>query len=203
MDEGREDVQDWIRSRVWSGYYDPDEVFDIIEAEVSESDDEDETWLRGAIQREFRKKRRAERAWPRITDCDRLDRVFETLHGQGILAQHRCGYTQQDGLEVVDGLYEEAGGQRSAFVGYCLYILQDMEAALWGDVGLWLAFGSFSRSSEHGIEVGRIIREEAERAGFQVVWDGTIASRPLLKGFRWQRRSPVAGRGAAADRGDR
>jgi hypothetical protein len=191
MDEQREEARDAIRFRVWSGYYDQDEVFDIVNDEVYEADGEDEEWLRRAIGREFRRKREAEREWPAITDCDRLDRVFESLRGQGILAQHRCGLTIQDGLDVIDQLYNEAGDKQSSLIGYCFYHLQDMEAAMWGEVGLWLAFGSFPPSHERAIQVGQLIRKEFERAGFAVEWDGTAESRMLLKGFRWQRRSPV------------
>src|SRR5262245_25564551 len=191
MDERREEARDAIRFRIWSGYYDQDEVFDIVYDEVYDADGDDEEWLRQAIDQEFRRKREAERGWPAVTDCDRLDRVFESLRGQGILTRHRCGLTIQDGLEVIDQLYNEAGGERSGLIGYCFYHLQDMEAAMWADTGLWLAFGSFPPSHERAAQVGQLIRKEFERAGFTVEWDGTAESRMLLKGFRWQRRSPA------------
>jgi hypothetical protein len=199
MDERREEARADIRFRVWSGYYDADEVFDIVDDEVFESDGEEE-WLRRAVAREFRKKREAERRWPTVTDCDRLDGVFESLRGRGILVRHRCGLTIQDGLDVVADLYREAGGRRSGLSGYCFYHLQDMEGAMWGDGGLWLAFGSFPPSRKRAVAVGQLLREEFERAGFAVEWDGSAAARLLLKGFRWQRRSPDVGRGAAPGR---
>ncbi len=202
MDDRREEARDSIRSRVWSGYYDADEVFDSIVDDVwFDVDDEEDAWLRKAIRREFRKKRAEERNWPAVTDCDRLDQVFNALRGRGVLTRHRCGLTIQDGLDVIDDLYAEAGGERSGLIGYCFYHLQDMEAALWGEVGLWLAFGSFPPSRERATEVGQRVREEFERAGLAVAWDGTARSRLLLKGFRWQRRSPAAEPGAAADDG--
>lgn len=191
MDEQHEEALDALRFRIWSGYYDQAEVFDIVYDEVYEADGEDEEWLRRAIDQEFRRKREAERGWPAVTDCNRLDRVFESLRGQGILTRHRCGLTIQDGLEIVDQLYFEAGGERSGLIGYCFYHLQDMEAATWGDTGLWLAFGSFSPKHDRVAKVGQVIRREFEQAGFTVEWDGTAGSRMLLKGFQWQRRSPV------------
>src|SRR5687768_12730799 len=129
MDERRAEALDSIRYHVWSGHYDRHEVFDIVNEDVFESEGEDETWLRRAVAHEFRKKREAERGWPAVTNCDHLDRVFECLRGQGILTRHRCGLTIQDGLDVIDGLYSEAGGKRSVLIGYCFYHLQDMEAA--------------------------------------------------------------------------
>lgn len=190
MDERRAEARDSIRYHVWCGQYQADEIFDIIEDEVFDGDEDEEAWLRSAIKREFRKKQAAERDWPEVTSCDHLDRVFDLLHERGVLTRHRCGMTIQDGLEVVEQLYQEAGGSKSGFLGYCFYHLQDMEAALWGEHGLLLAFGSFNADPANGINVGQIIRDEFERNGLDVIWDGTIDSRLLLKGFRWQRRSP-------------
>src|SRR3712207_331185 len=126
MDERRTEALDFIRYYVWSGYYDQDEVFDIVNDEVFESDGEDESWLRQAISREYPKKCEAERSWPAVTSCDRLDQVFKGLSGRGVLTRHRCGMTIQDGLAVIDSLYEEEGGAQSGLVGYCFYHLQDM-----------------------------------------------------------------------------
>jgi hypothetical protein len=190
MDERRQEALESIRYYVWSGHYGTDEVFDIIDEDIFECDGEDEAWLRRAVAKEFRKKKEAERGWPAVTSCDRLDRLFDGLASHGILTRHRCGMTIQDGLDVIDGLYKEAGGKRSGLIGYCFYHLQDMEAALWGDTGLWLAFGSFPPNPKRAVAVGRLIKAEIEKAGFAVEWDGTAASRLLVKGFRWQRRSP-------------
>jgi hypothetical protein len=192
MDERRAEARDSIRFHVWSGYYDPDEVFDIVDEDVFEADGEHEEWLRRAVAREFRKKREAERGWPAVTSCDRLDRVFESLRDRGVLTWHRCGMTIQDGLEVIDGRYAEVGGKRSGLTGYCFYHLQDMEGAMSDEGGLWLAFGSFPPNRKRTVAVGQLVRDEFERAGFTVEWDGTAENRVLLEGFQWQRRSPGA-----------
>jgi hypothetical protein len=202
MEDWRQEVLDHVRNRVWSGDYSPGEVFEIIAKcdmvkefiwdTKSEADREAQFgWLRDAIQREFRTKREAERGWPEVTDCDRLEQTFEALRHRGILTDDWwCGFTVDEGLAIIDDLYEEEGGEQSGFVGYCFFHIQDMERAMWSDIGLFLAFGSFSDDDEEGVQVGRLIREECERVGFEVVWDGTIDTRLLLKGFRWQRRSP-------------
>lgn len=192
MDERHADALDSIRYHVWSGFYTADEVFDIVEEDVFESDGEGGNWLRSAIGREFGEKRAAERGWPEVTDCDRLDRVFEALQAKGVLTRHRCGYTQQDGLDVIDGLYQGSGGERPGVAGYCFYTLQDMEGAMWGERGLWLAFGSFSGAGDDAVRAADLIRDECERSGFDVAWDGTAESRLLLNGFGWQRRSPIS-----------
>lgn len=186
----REEATDFIRYYVWAGGYDGEQVFDIIDDEVFDADGENDDWLREQIDLAIQRKKAAERDWPNITDCDRLDRAFDTLADQRILTQHKAGTTQQDGLDVVERIYAESGGDDSRFHGYCFYTLQDMEAAMWGEVGLWLAFGHFSGEREPGEAVGREIRDVLVRFNFAVVWDGSIDSRLLLSGFRWQRRSP-------------
>jgi ankyrin repeat protein len=55
---------------------------------------------------------------------------------------------------------------------------------------LWLAFGHFSGKKKLGVDIGRRIKHALEAAGFAVEWNGSIDRRLLVKGFRWQRRSP-------------
>jgi hypothetical protein len=188
MDEMREEAKDMIRFYVWGGWHSPREVFDIIDEEVFDCDGENDKWLRSAIEKEFDKKLEKEKTWPKLTTFDRLDQAFTALRKQGILAQHRCGLTQQDGLEVVEDLYKEEGGKKSGITGHFYYTHEDMEGAMEGADGLLLAFGSFSKGS--AAEVGRLIKHEMEKNGFKVVWDGTEKTRLLLSGFRWQKRSP-------------
>lgn len=187
MDDEVDEIKKTIRFYVWSGYYDQNEVFDIVIDEVDYIEAEVERILREAIDREFRTKREIEKSWPAITDCDRLDDVFHVLQGRGILTRHRCGMTIQDGLDVIGRLYNESGDKRSELVGYCFYHLQDMEAAISGKVGLWMAFGGFPPTHEQSVLVGQLIIQEFGRVGFTIEWNGNSESRLLLKGFKWQR----------------
>src|SRR5437763_809008 len=75
---------DAIKTWVWSGFYSPAEVQEMIE-DILE-DDADEALLRAAVEPEFEKKAAAEKSWPAITDCDRLDRAFEELDARGVVA---------------------------------------------------------------------------------------------------------------------
>jgi hypothetical protein len=202
----REIATQFIHYCAWSGIYERNEVWDYVDVVafgssgedgvsdivVIELDDEDESWLRAAIDEEFSRKREAERTWPEVTDCDRLDRAFETLQSRGLLTQHTAGMTQEDGLELAEALYEEAGGRESGIAGYCFYTLQDMKDAMEGTPGLWLAFGDFSGDGRRGEAVGRQVRAVMEEHGLHVSWDGSVKSRLLLSGFGWQRRSPSA-----------
>ena len=74
-------------------------------------------------------------------------------------------------------------------IGYCFYFGQDYERVVKDGV-LLISFGPIDPKKEktQGAKVGTIAREEIERVGFKVEWDGTFASRLSISGFVWQRR---------------
>ena len=129
-----------IRRHVWAGWYDVGEIAIIIGEEFFEPGQADNDWLQARIEEESRQKRAEEATWPAITDCDRLDRVFEGLEAQVIIALQDAGLTKSDGHEDVTEAYEDAGGRESNIVGYCFYHGQDLERVM-ASAELWLAFG--------------------------------------------------------------
>jgi len=76
-------IANQIRLIVWSGLSVPDEVQDII-TDILE-DDADEEMLRGLVAEEFRRKADAEKSWPEVTDCDKLDAAFQKLNEKGVI----------------------------------------------------------------------------------------------------------------------
>jgi hypothetical protein len=181
------DVLRWIRSCVWSGEYDREEVAILIGEQLGTGDEVDPDWLDKAIRREFAAKRKAEKTWPKVTDCDRLERAFGALEGQGVIALHMAGFTQSEGLAEVEEEYRDAGGKKSNYAGHCFYTEQDLQGALDGG-DLYIGFGHLSGNDARGVEVGQLVRAALEHEGLKVKWDGTIGRRLYLKGFRWQRR---------------
>ena len=73
-----ESVKKWV----WSGYYLPDDVHEMLDEILEE--EVDESAMRQAIDAEFARKAEEEQAWPSVTDCDRLDTVFIALDKSGI-----------------------------------------------------------------------------------------------------------------------
>jgi len=185
----QEDILSWVHSFVWSGENDEEEVGLLIEDQLGVDDEVDEAWLRKVIRGEVEAKQKAEETWPKVTDFDRLDRAFTLLGAEGVIALHRAGFTQSDGLEEVEDAYHEAGGKNSDYAGHCFYTEQDQEGALDGS-GMHIGFGHLSGSEAKGVKVGQMLRAALECEGFNVEWDGTIKNRIFVKGFRWQRRSP-------------
>jgi hypothetical protein len=184
-----EDILNCVRSLLWSGEFDEGEVAFYIRDHYGELGDAGKRWLLDVIRSEFEDKRKAEETWPKVTDFDRLDRAFTMLEAQGIIALHRAGFDQSDGIEQVENAYHESGRTKSDYAGHCFYTEQDQEGALDGS-GLYISFGHRAGIDAKAVKVGESLRAELEREGFNVEWDGMVNSRLFVSGFRWQRRSP-------------
>ena len=183
MNETDEYILNSIKTWVWSGFYDPDEVDAMID-DILE-DDADEAMLRAAVAPEFDKKIAEEESWPDTTDCDRLDQAFAKLNSRGIIALHNAGYTISDGISDVTEVLHERG--RTGTKGYCFYHGQDLERAVAG-VGLMIAFGDLDDDKLKKTEVGHLVKDVLQESGFTVEWNGDPETRLNLPKLDWKRR---------------
>jgi len=173
-----------IRQWVWSGYYSESEIREEMLDDILE-DDCDEPMLRAAVGSQWQAKQQAEQGWPSLTDCDRVDAVFEQLHDAGICALANAGYTMSDGhTEVTEAVAEAPEGE---YRGYCFYHGQDVECAVDGG-GLFIAFGDLQGGADADLAVGRQVAAALVDAGFVLAWDGTSKMRIAVPGFIWLRR---------------
>jgi hypothetical protein len=184
MSETDNDILESIKSWIWSGFYDPDEI-QVMIGDILE-EDADEAMLRGAVEPEFDRKHDAEQSWPVETDCDRLDAAFAELSDNGILALHNAGYTMSEGISDVTEVLKELG--RDGLRGYCFYHGQDVERALAGG-GLYIAYGDLHDETSKSVTVGEAVRKVLEQHGFKVAWNGTADDRIHVPLFDWKRRS--------------
>lgn len=154
-------------------------IDDILE------EDADESMLRDSAAPEFAKKIEAEMKWPKITDCDRLNTVFNALDKQGVLCLHNAGFEMSDGhTEAFETMSKLPKGR---YFGYCFYHGQDVERALAAQ-GLMLAFDHVNGDVPDKLKVGLALKAELERAGFALEWDGTSDQRINIPKFDWKRR---------------
>ena len=179
-------ILDTIKTCVWSGFYDPDEVQQVID-DILE-DDADEAMLRAAVAPEFEKKAAAEDTWPDETDCDRLDQAFAQMNSSGIIALQNAGYTMSDGLGDIGEVLHERG--RENVKGYCFYHGQDLERAVAG-AGLMLAFGDLDADPVKKRAIGSVVKEILESKEFFVEWNGDPETRLSIPNLDWKRRTSV------------
>lgn len=178
-------IIDAIKTHVWSGFYNPNEVQRVIDDLLEPG--ADEAYLRAAVLPEFAKKADAEKVWPALTDCDRLDAAFESLEESGILALHNAGYSMSDGHEDAAAILEESAGAH--FIGYCFYHGQDVERALTGG-GLMIAFDHVQGDVPEKADIGGAVVTALKSQGLSPVWDGDPETRIELPAFSWKRRGP-------------
>lgn len=173
---------------VQEAFYDKTRLMEIVCEEMYEPGELEPSEVSAAIDAELLKWQAEKTAWPEVTDCDRLDAAFAALEGRGVIALHNAGITQSDGHDDFREAYARHPN-RTSIVGYCFYHGQDVERAVRGG-GLYFAFGPVDPNEEQkeGEKVGTIVREELERTGLQVDWDGTFANRMRIPSFLWQRR---------------
>jgi len=187
------EIAEEIAARVRSAFYDKESLMELFCEEMYEPGELDPDDVSAAIDAELSKWEAEQPTWPAVTDCDRLDAAFAAINARGVISLQNAGYTQSDGYDDFLDAYDQHPNQ-SSVLGYCFYHEQDMERAVLGG-GLYFAFGPVDAREEatKGLEVGKIIREELERVGLQVDWDGTFANRMSVPRLLWQRRSVGGG----------
>lgn len=184
MTEDEQYVADHIALWVGCGFYSGEEIEEMMLDIAAE--DCDIAALTSLIGPALQRKLNEERDWPAVTDCDRLDQVFDELHEGGICALSNAGYTMSDGhADVAEAL---AAGPDGHYRGYCFYHGQDVERAVKGH-GVMIAFGHVRGDPQRDQRIGQAVAEALSEAGFTVEWDGSSRQRINLSGFRWQRRS--------------
>jgi hypothetical protein len=182
------DAIDEISVLVRSGFYDKARLTEIFCEEMYEPGELESEDVSAAIDEAMTEWESDKETWPSTTDCDRLDAAFAAMNGRGLIALQNSGYTQSDGYDEFCDAYEDHPN-KSSVKGYCFYHGQDLERAVQGS-GLFFAFGPVDPKEEEtkGPEIGRIVREELERVGLKVDWDGTFAKRMSIPNLVWRRR---------------
>lgn len=181
MSEAEEQLFKALRMWVWSGFYDQQDVFDMVDRDLEPGIDRDA--MIAAIRNEFRKKTVAQAGWPEITDPDRLNAAFRALDAQGICALQNAGWTQSDGYQEVRHANAAGGGK---YRGYVFFDGQDLQRAIAGQ-GLFLAFGLIEAGSGD-VEIGGTVQRALIDEGLTVEWDGTTKARILVPNIDWKRR---------------
>jgi hypothetical protein len=184
----RAQATDDIIALVLSGFYDTDDILEIIAADDNFTP-ADAAWTRKVITRAQRQEQAEERTWPRVTDCYRLDRAFIALDQAGIIALHNAGVVSTDTVMHVAHAYARRGGPSSDIIGWCCYTFSSVEVAIGGG-GLGLGFGAIDGDRAGGTEIGHRIVAELERQGLTTIWDGNVEHRIAIHPFEWRRRGP-------------
>lgn len=183
MTDSNEYVADTIKMWVQSGFYTHEEMNEMVNDITDDNCDVDA--LKALILPELQRKLDAERGWPQVTACDRLDEVFYHLHEDGICALQNTGYETSDGFTEVAEVLDEAPDDH--YHGFCFFHGQDVEYVVNSDV-LFITFGAINDDPAQGLKVGQRLCAVLKAAAFEVVWNETVERRVEIHNFKWQRR---------------
>lgn len=174
---------------VWSGFYGSDEIVEmVLEHCFLEDIPVNVNTLTRAVRDEIEDKLEDQQSWPAVTDCERLDRIFDELNNEGIIALSNVGFNETEALEEIHAVYVKRGGEFEGVRGYCFYHADDVERAVSGQ-GLYLSYGASDAEPEKSVRVGALIRERLRAAGLSVEWNGTLGKRLQVYPLQWQRRA--------------
>ncbi|UYY57782.1 DUF6891 domain-containing protein [Sphingomonas sp. S2-65] len=176
-----EELRDKIRRDVAAGFDDEDviltNVADYFEEEI------DPALVRREAPRILREvladHAEAEKSWPAVTDCDRLDAAFAALEHDGIIARQNFTCCMTCGSNEI---WEEVQAARDAGLpahGYAFYHFQDTDAAVEGH-GVYLAYGACEEGEAPALQVANDIVAALQAQGLSPAWGG-----------RWDQRIPV------------
>jgi hypothetical protein len=129
----------------------------------------------------------AKRAWPQVTDCDRLDVAFEELNERGILARHHWWCCQTCGHGAMPDERAAVLAAGGVARGYAFYHVQDTEAAVDG-AGVCLAYGAFEDGDAPTLAIAHEVVDVLQKHGLTVRWDGSVKRR-ITVDLVWQRRA--------------
>jgi hypothetical protein len=184
-----QDIRNFVSKRVAEGF---DSEEDIVQDTLEYfADDFDDDLRLSVMARELASELmtehlKEERSWPSETDCDRLDKAFEELEAQGIVAKQNFTCCQTCGHAEIWEEIEQAKAD-SEVRGYVFYHMQDTDRVL-EEGRLYLAYGAVDNSDAASIKVARTIAEVMSVRGFNVDWNGSLDKRICLENLNWLRR---------------
>jgi hypothetical protein len=185
-----EGLAGWVRLQM-AARFDPEDVIAERAREIYELEEKDEPAL-AAILREAADADARERAtWPEVTDCDRLDRAFDALDAEGVLARQNFSCCQRCGSgEMFDLVHDEREMGR-ALDGYVFYHAQDTDSVVAGG-SLHLRYAGMGDGPGDTAAIGRRVVEALRAEGLEASWDGRPDRTIELPSFAWKRRAPPA-----------
>ena len=163
-----------------SGFYDNDEILEIIEDEFFEEDislDE----ISNLVNLNYDSSDIKQNS----VDFIKLKDVFNQLTGlNDIITIHNAGYGIEEGVQDAFELFVHLRNNNFNPKGFCFYSLEDIEIAI-EENSLSIAFGDFENNENLALYIGKIVEEALKSNGFDINWDSSIDNPIVINNFDW------------------
>lgn len=181
-----DEINQIISFLIDSGFFDKDEILDIIEEQFIFENISLEK-IANIISKKYDEKIDDEKNWSSLTDFDRLVNCFDELNKNDIIAIHNAGNTITDGIEDSFEVFHHLKSQKINAKWFCFYNLQDIEIAIKSN-SLNLGFGDFENNTLKSLEIGKTITKILKNNGFSIEWNEDINQRIKIQPFYWKKR---------------
>ena len=177
MDENLAEEIDFVsRMLIKSGFYDEEDIFEILEDQFIEEDiDFDEITLPDVDLNDFNNE-----------NFLNLEKTFNELASKDIIAIHNCGYDIGEGVADAFELFIHLRNNKLESRGFCFYTYDDIEEAIC-EGALSITFGDFEEDEDKALEIGKVVAEALNNNDFNIEWDETINTQIKINPFKWDK----------------
>ncbi|MDO5848732.1 MAG: hypothetical protein Q4P18_04295 [Methanobrevibacter sp.] len=160
---------------VRSGFFDEDEILEILEEQFMDEDGIDFDNLTIELMDSSN------------SNFSRLEEAFTALSKEGIIAVHNCGYDIEEGVNDAFELLVHLKNNKFDPIGFCFYTFEDIEEAISEDK-LNITFGDFNNNESEALEIGKTVKHVLGSFDFNVVWDGSVDNQIVINPFVWDKK---------------
>ena len=168
-----EEIEEMIDTLAKSGFFNTDEILEIVEDEFIEEDLDISQFNIPQIESSN-------------LNFTRLEKAFNLLASKNIVAIHNCGYDLEEGVGDAFELYVHLRNNKFNPDGFCFYSFEDVEEAIYDDK-LRITFGDFENDEKKALEIGNTVKDLLEQEGFKISWDGTVNNQIEILCFKWDK----------------
>ena len=168
-----EEIEYMIELLTKSGFYDIDEITEILEDQFIEEEIDFSKFdisLHDSSNDNFSK----------------LENAFSKLSSEDIVAIHNCGYDIEEGVSDAFELYVHLLNNKFETQGFCFYTFEDVEYGVF-DSKLNITFGDFENDEDKALEIGKTVSKYLKDEGFTINWDESINNQIEINPFRWDK----------------
>lgn len=120
------------------------------------------------------------------SNFSKLEKAFEKLAKENIIAIHNCGYDMEEGVADAFELFIHLKNNKYNPIGFCFYSFEDIEEAIASDK-LKIAFGDFEENEEIALKIGKTVANTLNFYNLPINWDQTINNQIEIHPFKWDK----------------
>ena len=189
MTELQEEVVEIIERELTFGFMEEDELLEEM-LETFADDDVDPTWIGVQVHKRYADRQAEIAEWDpeEANDFDRLANAFDELCEHRIIALHRAGYSNDDGIEEVTEAFKALAERGVSPKGYVFYHTGHLENAIDEKKRrLDLVFGAAGRAESQLREVGNLITLTLQRYDLDARWSGNAGENIKIHNLDWEK----------------